>query len=119
VAELAYVTSLAVFLGPGRLRLIAPPLALAMLLLIPALAILATLIAALISSRARTFTAAQQLSGIALMPVLGLISTLGFKLTTWGAGALSVTIAALLAADLLLCLLAAKTWRREEVLVSL
>lgn len=55
----------------------------------------------------RTFNAAQQLGGLVLLPLWGALFSLAFKLGEWGPGALAAAVAGLLAAA---------TWRREEVL---
>lgn len=118
VAEGAYLGTLAISVGAGTLRLLPPALSLAMLALVPAVALFAATVASLISSRVRTFNAAQQLGGLVLLPVWGALFGLAFKLTDWGPGALVAAVVGLLAADVALALLAAATWRREEVLAQ-
>jgi ABC-2 type transport system permease protein len=118
IAEVVYLTSLAVVLGPDKLRLLPPGLSLALIALIPAVAVAAAGVASLISSRVRTYNTAQQISGLALVPFWGGIVVLTLKLQDWGNLALVATVVALITADVILITLAAATWRREEVLAQ-
>jgi ABC-type Na+ efflux pump permease subunit len=116
VAEGAYLGALVAATGADTLRQLPPALSLAMLALVPAVALFAATVASLISSRVRTFNTAQQIGSLVLLPLWGLLFSLGFKLGEWGPGALFAAVAGLLAADAALVALAAATWRREEVL---
>jgi hypothetical protein len=118
VAELVYLTSLAIVVGPDKLRTLPPGLSIALVALIPVVAVFAAGVASLISSRVRTFNAAQQLSGLALFPFWGGIVVLSLKLQDWGTIAVIAVIVGLILADILLITLAAATWRREEVLAQ-
>jgi hypothetical protein len=73
-------------------------------------------VASLISSRVRTFNAAQQIGGLVLMPVWGVVFGVAAKLADWGPLGMVSTLAGLLVLDVVLTILAATTWRREEVL---
>lgn len=117
-AEAVYLGGIAVTIGADRLRLLPPALSLAMLGLVPAVALFAATVASLISSRVRTFNTAQQLGGLVLLPLWGALFSLAFKLQDWGTWALFAAVATLFAADVALTLLAAATWRREEVLAQ-
>jgi ABC-type Na+ efflux pump permease subunit len=116
VAEVSYLIEIAVFLGPSRLGLLQPALALAMLALVPVIAVFAASIAALISSRVRTYQVAQGLASLALMPVYFIFFALTAELQTWGALALAIGVAVGALGDTALIVAAATTWRREEVL---
>ncbi|HUZ00371.1 MAG TPA: hypothetical protein VMU89_08465 [Thermomicrobiaceae bacterium] len=118
VAEAAYLGSLAVAVGTDRLRLLPVGLAVGMVALVPAAALFETAVASLISSRVRTFNTAQQISGLALVPFWGAIAALGFGLRSLGGLAVVVAVVALFAADIALTMIAAATWRREEVLAQ-
>ena len=80
--------------------------------------LLAAVVASLISSRVRTFNAAQQLGGLVLMPVWGRRLRPGGQLQDWGPLALFGAVAGLLLVDGAATALAAATWRREEVLAQ-
>jgi ABC-2 type transport system permease protein len=116
VGELVYVTSLAVALGPGRLAVLPPLFSAAMVFLVPAVTCFAAVVSSLISARVRTFNAAQQLGGLVLMPVWGVILGLAAKLQDWGPGALFGAVGGLVLLDVALTALGAATWQREEVL---
>lgn len=117
-AEAVYAAGVAVLLGPTALGFLPVPLTAATVLLVPAVTCFAAVVASLISSRVRTFNAAQQLGGLALMPVWGLVFALAARLREFGPTALFGTVAALLLLDAALTALAAATWRREEVLAQ-
>jgi ABC-2 type transport system permease protein len=116
VAESVYLIGVAVLLGPAGVGLLPPIVSVATLLLVPAVTCFAAVVASLISSRVRTFNAAQQLGGLVLMPVWGAVFGLAAKVQDWGPLALFGAIASLLLLDAALTILAAATWRREEVL---
>ena len=102
--------------GPAWLDQLPVWLVLNLVALVPGVACFAAVIASLISSRVRTFNAAQQVSGIVLMPVWGVFLGLALKLAEWGSIALPAAVGALLLLDVILTVVAASTWRREEVL---
>jgi ABC-type Na+ efflux pump permease subunit len=115
VAEASYVAGLAVATPDGVERL---PLGLsiAMLALVPAVAVFAATIASLISSMVRTYNSAQQLAGFALLPVWGLVGGVAFAVRDWTAWVTVGIAVGMVAIDAALVLAAASTWRREEVL---
>ncbi len=119
VAELTYVASIALLAGTRTIRLFAPGLSIALLAMVPATALFAATIASLISSRVRTFNTAQQVSGLALVPLWGIIIGLGYKLQDWGTPAVIAVVAGIFAVDIVLAVVSAATWRREEVLAKL
>jgi ABC-type Na+ efflux pump permease subunit len=116
VAELAYLAGAAAMLGPAALLHIPTWLGLGMLALVPEVAIFAAGVASLISSRVRTYNSAQQLASLALLPLWGVLFGFAFRLVAAGTWALAAVILALLAVDIGLIVLAARSWRREEVL---
>jgi ABC-type Na+ efflux pump permease subunit len=118
VGECVYALTLTVVLGPPVLGLMPVSLSLTMLLLVPGVACFAASVASLISSRVRTFNAAQQVGGVVLMPVWGVVFALAAKLSDWGPLGMIGALAGLLLLDGVLTALAAATWRREEVLAQ-
>ena len=118
VAEFAYVSTLTVVVGPSRLRLIPAALAVAMLALVPIVTTCAATIASLVSSRVRTFNAAQQISGLLVVPIWAILFGLAVKLRDWGTPALIATIVGLTILDVVQIVTSARTWRREEVLAQ-
>jgi ABC-type Na+ efflux pump permease subunit len=116
IADLTYLLGLTIGYGPERLRLLPPVLAVALLLLVPATALFSATVASLVSSRVRTFNTAQQISGLVLTPLTGLLVAAVFVAQGAGALGLGALVAGLLALDALLIVVGARTWRREEVL---
>lgn len=116
LADLTYLLGLAVGYGPERLRLLPPALAALLIVLVPATALFSATVASLVSSRVRTFNTAQQISGLVLTPVNGLLVVAIFATQRAGALGLGAIVLALLALDALLIVVGARTWRREEVL---
>jgi ABC-type Na+ efflux pump permease subunit len=118
VADCVYALGLAVVLGPAELLRLPVWLSLTLIALIPAVAWFAASIASLISSRVRTFNAAQQIGGLVLMPVWGVVFGVAAKLADWGPVGMVSTVAGFLLLDVVVTTLAAATWRREEVLAQ-
>jgi ABC-type Na+ efflux pump permease subunit len=116
LAETVYFIGILVRVGPGAITLLSPSVVAGVVLLIPGVTCFAVVVASLISSRVRTFNAAQQLSGLALMPVWGAVFGLTATLQQWAPLVLIGAVACLLLLDAGLMVLAAATWRREEVL---
>ena len=116
LADVTYLVGAAVLLGPASVGLLAPGTTVATVLLIPAVTCFAAVVASLISSRVRTFNAAQQLGGLVLSPVWGACVAFATLLHEWGPLPLFAAVAVLLLLDVVLTVLAATTWRREEVL---
>src|SRR5262245_18324275 len=116
IAQAIYIIGVAVILGADRLAMLPPALTAAMLLLVPAATCLAAIIGALVSSRVRTYNAAQQIAGILLVPMWALLFGVAFRLQEWGYAGMVAVIAGLVLLDVALTVVAARTWRREEVL---
>ena len=118
LADATYLVGAAVLLGPASVGLLSPGTTVATVLLVPAVTCFAAVVASLISSRVRTFNAAQQLGGLVLAPVWGAVLAFATRLDEWGALPLFGAVAILLLLDIALIALAAATWRREEVLAQ-
>lgn len=118
IAESVYAGELRLILGPGALALLPAALSFAMLALVPIVALFAATMASLISSRVRTFNTAQQISGLVLLPLWALVFGLAVKLETWGMRSLLALILGLVVVDVVLVVISASTWRREEVLAQ-
>jgi ABC-type transport system involved in multi-copper enzyme maturation permease subunit len=115
VAETSYIGGLAL-LVPGAVGSLPLGLSLAMLALVPGVAVFAATVASLISSRVRTYNSAQQLAGFALLPMWAVVGGAAFVARDWGAWVMTAVVVGTIAVDAALVLLAAATWRREEVL---
>jgi len=77
------------------------------------LAILAVLSGA---EEVRTYQSARMVSSLVLLPVMTVLIGLAFAMRQWGAMPLVLTVAGLIALAVVLILLAAATWRREEMM---
>ncbi|MBV9603096.1 MAG: ATP-binding cassette domain-containing protein [Chloroflexi bacterium] len=116
IAVTIYLVGLRLVLGPAGLGMLPVGLSAAMLLLVPTVTCLAAVIGTLVSSRVRTYNAAQQVAGILMIPVWAGLFALAFRLDEWGNAGLIAAVGGVLVADVLLVIVAARTWRREEVL---
>ncbi|MBV9169232.1 MAG: ABC transporter permease [Chloroflexi bacterium] len=116
IADGVFLIGLTLAMGVDAMRQIPVPLIVAMLLLVPEVTFFAATVASVISSRVRTFNAAQQISGLLLMPLWGAVFGLAAKLQEWGDLALVGALVVILALDIALAVFGARTWRREEVL---
>ena len=116
IAIVSYLIEIAILISPAKLTLLPPALALSMIALVPAVAIFAATIAAVISSRVRTYQAAQSIAGLLLVPIFLPFYFLAFVLQSWGPLAVLGGVVVMLALDLVLVLIGAASWRREEVL---
>lgn len=115
IAVTTYLGGVAVF-AADRLGEFPVALTIAMIVLIPAVAIFAAAIASLISSRVRTYNTAQQIAGFALLPVWAVVGGLAFAARDWGTWLLIALVVGVVLVNALLVFLTATTWRREEVL---
>jgi ABC-type Na+ efflux pump permease subunit len=118
VAECVYVGGLAVLVGADAVRLLPAALSFTMLALVPIVALFAATMASLISSRVRTFNTAQQVSGLVLLPLWAIVFGVAVKLQSWGVWALVALVVVLFIVDVILTIVSATTWRREEVLAQ-
>jgi ABC-type Na+ efflux pump permease subunit len=118
VAETVYLLGLALLLGPETVGQLPMSACLAMIVLVPAVACFAAVVASLVSSRVRTYNAAQQIGGLVLMPVWGIVFAVALRLQESAAPVLFGAVAGLVLLDALLTVIAASTWRREEVLAQ-
>nr|MBF6590187.1 ABC transporter permease subunit [Ktedonobacterales bacterium] len=116
VACVGYLGEIALAVGRDTLRLLPTALTVALALLVPAYAVFAAAVSSLISSRVRTFNTAQQIGGLAILPVMFALFGLAFKMQSWGPGAMFAAVVGVVIADVVLITVSAATWRREEVL---
>ncbi|MCL4545350.1 MAG: hypothetical protein M1118_12260 [Chloroflexi bacterium] len=116
IAELAYALSVIITSGTATLRLLPPALSLTILTLIPGISIFAAVLASLVSSRVSGFNASQQITGLLLLPLWGALLMIVAKMSSWGTWTLLLAVIVLYALDIVLTIVAAITWQREEVL---
>jgi hypothetical protein len=105
-----------VLVGPSVLGVLDTSSTVAVVLLLPGVTCFAAVVSSLISSRVATFNAAQQLGGLVLLPVWAVVFSAAATLRDRGPVALFAAAFGLLLLDATLAVVAAATWRREEVL---
>lgn len=118
VAVVSFIVEVALLVGPDKLQLLPSAYALAMLGLVPSVAILGAAIASLISSRVRTYNSAQTFASLLLLPVMALLFVLAIVSQHWSPWLQLLAVAGVVALDLIILTLGAATWRREEVLAQ-
>ncbi|MGZ3585345.1 MAG: ABC transporter permease [Ktedonobacterales bacterium] len=118
VAVASFFVEVVLLVGPDKLQLVPSIHALAMLALVPSVAILGAAIASLISSRVRTYNSAQTFASLLLLPVMALLFVLAVILQSWNPWLQFLAVFGVFALDLIVLTLGAMTWRREEVLAQ-
>lgn len=116
LAQVVYLLGVDLVLGVPGVRLMPLPLTLAVVVLVPAVTCFAVTVSSLISSRVHTYNAAQQLGGLVLMPLWGVVFGLAANMQRWGPAGLVGIVSGLVLLDVVLTFAAGATWRREEVL---
>lgn len=119
IAVTSFLVEVALIVGPDTLRSLPPIYALAMVALIPSVAILGAAIASLISSRVRTYNGAQTFASLLLLPVMALLFALAFLMQGWNPWLQLLAVLGVFVIDLAVLTFSAATWRREEVLAQL
>jgi ABC-type Na+ efflux pump permease subunit len=116
IGILTYFAEIALVYGSDKLALLPVGLSALILLVIPALTLLGVSVASLISSRVATFQSAQNYSSLILMVLWFVIFALVFLAAAFGLWLFAIVVAAIFALDVLLIVVGANTWRREEVM---
>ena len=116
IGIVVYFVEIALFFGLDKLALLPVALAVLILLVIPAIALLGAALASVISSRVSTFQSAQNYSSLILVVLWFGLAGLLFLASSWGLWAFAAAVVALYVIDVLLIVLSAATWRREEVM---
>jgi len=119
LAVVVYLLGVIVFIGASFLPLMPAASAVTMLALAPLVAVLGASVAAVASSKVRTYNAAQMLTSLLLFPFMGVLFAVAFKLPGWGAGVGAVVVTVVAALDVLVVVVGARTWRRDEVMATL
>jgi ABC-type Na+ efflux pump permease subunit len=118
LAEVSFVIEVALIIGASALRLVPVTLVLSMVALVPTVAVFGAVVASLISSRVRTYNAAQQITSFVLLPVIFAFIILALNLQAWGPVGPLIAVVVTAGIDIVLILIGAATWRREEVLAQ-
>ena len=78
--------------GPAALETLPIDLSITMVLLLATVTCLAAILGTLVSSRVRTYNAAQQVAGILLIPVWAAMFAVAFRLDQWGSAGLIAAV---------------------------
>jgi ABC-type Na+ efflux pump permease subunit len=116
VAEANYLAEIWLLLGGPMVRLLPLAYSVAMVAMVPANAVFGAALASLVSSRVRTYQSAQMLTSLVAFPVMAALFGLASQMQRWGAWTLLAGVAAIAVLDVVLVVLGAATWRREEVM---
>lgn len=116
IGILIYFSEIALLYGPDKLALLPVGLSILIVLLIPGIVLFGTALASVISSRVRTFQAAQNFSSLILVVLwIGLFGLL-FLQTALGLWAFALAVAGVYLIAILFIVISAITWKREEVM---
>lgn len=118
IGLLAYFAEIALLYGPDKVGLLPVGLLLLILLVIPAIALLGASLASVISSRVTTFQSAQNYSTLLVTVLWFLLFALVFQVADWGLWLFATAVVAIYGLDVLLIVLGANTWRREEFMAQ-
>jgi ABC-type Na+ efflux pump permease subunit len=116
VGVLGYVSEIAILFGSQDLALLPPGLTVLILALLPAISLLGAGVSSMISARVNTEQVANQYGSLILTFIwLGLFVVV-LRVVAWGLWAFAGAVAFIYALAIVLIVLSAATWRREEVL---
>ena len=118
IGILVYFAEISLLYGPGTLALLPIGFSVLIVLLIPAIVLFGTALASMLSSRVRTFQAAQNYSSIILVVLWFGLGALFFLARAWGLWAFASAVLGIYVVAVLLIVLSAATWRREEVMAQ-
>jgi len=116
IGILVYFAEISLLYGPDKLALFPIGFSVLIVLLIPAIVLFGTALASVISSRVRTFQSAQNYSSIILVVLWLGLGALFFLARAWGLWAFASAVIGVYVIAVLLIVVSAATWRREEVM---
>ncbi len=118
IGILVYFLEITVRFGWEKLGVLPAVLAVLIVLLIPAIAFFGAALASIISARVRTFQAAQNFSSFLQIVLWFGLGALFFLVGNLGLWAFAVAMAGIYALDVVLIIVSALTWKREEVMAK-
>ena len=118
IGILVYFAEIWLLYGPDKVALFPIGFSVLIVLLIPAIVLFGTALASMLSSRVRTFQAAQNYSSLILVVLWFGLGALFFLARAWGLWAFASAVIGVYVVDVLLIVLSAATWRREEVMAK-
>ena len=111
-----YFVEISLFFGADKLQLLPVPLTIIIILLIPAVTLFGAALASIISSRVATFQSAQNYSSLITTVVWVVLFILIWTVNSLGLWAFAAAGVIVYALAVSLVIIAATTWRREEVM---
>lgn len=118
IGILVYFLEITLRFGLDKLEVLPAALAVLIVLLIPAIAFFGAALASVISSRVRTFQAAQNFSSFLQIVLWFGLGALFFLVGNLGLWAFAVAMAGIYALDVVLIIVSAMTWKREDVMAK-
>jgi ABC-type Na+ efflux pump permease subunit len=119
IGVVVYFSELVLFYQIGVLSLVPVLLSVLILLLTIAFALFGAVVASIISSRVSTFQTAQTYSSLVTTVLWIGFFVLIFTAENWGLRVFGLAVAGIYVLDVVLLLLSAATWRREEVMAKI
>jgi ABC-2 type transport system permease protein len=116
VGVLGYLVEIALLLGARALGLLPPLMSLLVLALLPATSLLGAGLSSMISARVSTEQVANQYGSLVLTFIWLALFVVVLRAASWGIWLFAAAVAAVFALAILLIVLSAATWRREEVM---
>lgn len=118
IGVVVYFTELVLFFQVHVLTLVPVLLSVLILLLTVAFALFGAVVASVISSRVSTFQSAQTYSSLVTTVLWIGFFGLVFTAPSWGLWVFGLAVAGIYVLDVVLLILSAATWRREEVMAK-
>jgi ABC-type Na+ efflux pump permease subunit len=113
---IAYLVVIALLFGPAALGLLPLGFTLLMLALLPATSLLGAGLSSMISARVNTEQTATQYGSLILTVITVGLFFLVLRVPIWGLWVFTGVVALIYAVSIVLILISAHTWRREEVM---
>jgi ABC-2 type transport system permease protein len=111
-----YLVAIAFLFGPAALGLLPAEFSVLMLALLPAMSLLGAGLSSMISARVNTEQVANQYGSLILTFITVGLFFLILRVPAWGLAAFAGAVALIFAVSIVLILISARTWRREEVM---
>jgi ABC-type Na+ efflux pump permease subunit len=113
---IVYLVAIALLFGPASLALLPVGFSLLMLALLPAMSLLGAGLSSTISARVNTEQVANQYGSLILTIITVGLFLLVLRVAAWGLAAFAGAVALIFTVSVVLILISARTWRREEVM---
>ncbi len=116
IGVLGYLAENALLFGPRTLALLPPGITVLILALLPAVSLLGAGLSSMISARVNTEQIANQYGSIILTLLWVFLFVVVLRVAAWGIWPFAAAVAAVFVVSIVLVVVSAATWRREEVM---